>query len=99
MPLTSKTTGRFEKSVKLMRGRGKDMSKLRRIMEKLIDEKPLEPKHRDHNLVGNYVGCRECHVEPDWLLVYTVGDDWIGAIPFLVETAEAFPVRHADFSC
>jgi len=37
----------------------------------------LRPKHRDHNLVGNYVGCRECHVEPDWLLIYTVGGDWI----------------------
>ena len=77
MPLASRTTGRFEKDAKRMQRRGKDMGKLRRIMEKLIEQEPLEPKHRDHNLVGNYVGRRECHVEPDWLLVYQLGTDWI----------------------
>jgi mRNA interferase YafQ len=60
-----------------MKRRGKDVSKILHNMKALADEVPLEPKHRDHNLVGNYVGCRECHVEPDWLLIYTVGDDWI----------------------
>ena len=77
MPLASVTTGRFEKSVKLMQRRGKDISKLRHVMEKLIDQEPLEPRHRDHVLVGNYVGRRECHVEPDWLLIYQLGSDWV----------------------
>jgi mRNA interferase YafQ len=68
---------RFEKDLKRMRARGKDEKKLMAVMLSLIEETPLEQRHRDHNLVGNYVGCRECHVEPDWLLVYSVGDDWI----------------------
>ncbi len=77
MPLTSRTTGRFEKDVKRMQRRGKDMGKLRRVMESLIDKEPLEPRHRDHLLVGNYADRRECHIEPDWLLIYKLGPDWI----------------------
>ena len=77
MSLVPKTTGRFEKDVKLMRRRGKDLSKLRGIMQKLIDQKPLEPRHRDHPLAGNYVDRRECHVESDWLLIYKLGEEWI----------------------
>lgn len=45
------------------------------VIEKLADDEPLEQKYRDHDLNGNYKGCRECHVEPDWLLVYEVMDD------------------------
>ncbi len=60
-----------------MQRRGKDMGKLRRIMEKLIGQELLEPRHRDHRLAGNYVGRRECHIEPDWLLIYQLGPDWI----------------------
>lgn len=77
MALAPSRSGRFKKDYRLMKRRGKDMSKIQQIMKVLADEEPLEPRHRDHNLVGNYVGCRECHVEPDWLLIYTVGDDWI----------------------
>jgi mRNA interferase YafQ len=77
MPLTPSRSGRFRKDYKLVTRRGKDMSKILRLMKMLADQESLEPRHRDHNLVGPYVGCRECHVEPDWLLVYSVGDDWI----------------------
>ena len=77
MALTPIRSGRFKKDYRLMKRRGKDVSKILRVMKTLADEEPLEPRYRDHNLVGNYVGCRECHVEPDWLLIYTVGDDWI----------------------
>jgi len=77
MALVPKTTGRFEKDVKLMKRRGKDTAKLRGIMQRLIDENPLEPRHRDHPLVGSYVGRRECHIEPNWLLVYKLGAGWI----------------------
>jgi mRNA interferase YafQ len=77
MALTPSRSGRFKKDYRLMRRRGKDMFKIRQIMKALAEEEPLEPRHRDHNLVGPYVGCRECHVEPDWLLIYSVGDDWI----------------------
>ena len=64
----------FKKDYKLAQSRGKSMKKLIDIMDKLVKEEPLEQKHRDHNLTGNYVGCRECHVEPDWLLIYNTTD-------------------------
>ncbi len=77
MPLVPKTTGRFNKDVKLMKRRGKGLHKLRGIMEKLIEQQPLAPKNRDHPLVGNYVDRRECHIESDWLLIYKLEEDWI----------------------
>lgn len=61
----------FKKDYKLAISRGKTMKKLLDVMEMLLQEKPLEQKYRDHNLTGNYVGCRECHIEPDWLLIYS----------------------------
>lgn len=70
MPRAIVRAGRFKGDYKRMKRRGKDMSMVLRLMTMLADEEPLEPKHRDHPLVGNYVGRRECHVEPDWLLIY-----------------------------
>ena len=64
----------FKKDYKLAKSRGKSMKKLIDIMDKLMNEEPLEQKHRDHNLTGDYVGCRECHIEPDWLLIYSKTD-------------------------
>ncbi|MGH8569739.1 MAG: type II toxin-antitoxin system YafQ family toxin, partial [Gammaproteobacteria bacterium] len=63
-------THRFKKDVDLARRRGKDLGKLRWIMERLIAEELLPDRYRDHPLIGNYVGRRECHVELDWLLIY-----------------------------
>lgn len=63
-------TRRFKKDVALARRRGNNLSMLRTIMQKLIDEVPLEPRHRDHPLVGKYRSRRERHIEPDWLLIY-----------------------------
>ena len=77
MPLASRTTVRFEKDVKLMKRRGKDTAKLRGVMKRLLHEETLDAKHRDHVLAGDYSGRRECHVEPDWLLIYKLGEDWI----------------------
>lgn len=70
-------TNKFEKDLKRMRKRGRKGEKIASVMRNPIEEQPLEAKHRDHPLSGNYVGTRECHIEPDWLLVYTIGDDWI----------------------
>lgn len=64
------TTTRFEKDVKLAKKRGKDLSKLRKLMELLLEGKKLPLKNRDHWLTGNYNDRRECHIEPDWLLIY-----------------------------
>lgn len=64
------TTTRFEKDVKLARKRGKDLARLRKIMELLLEGKKLPHKNLDHWLKGNYNDRRECHIEPDWLLIY-----------------------------
>ena len=63
-------TNRFEKDLKLMIKRGSDPKSIKFIVRKLIDEIPLERKHRDHLLIGNFKDRRECHIEPDWLLIY-----------------------------
>jgi mRNA interferase YafQ len=62
----------FERDVKRMRKRGKDLSKLKEVLQAVIEEKVLEERYRDHVLIGNYKGRRECHLEPDWLLIYKV---------------------------
>ena len=60
----------FEKEVEKARKRGYDLDILKEVMTKLIEEKPLSLKHRNHKLKGNFVGYWECHITPDWLLVY-----------------------------
>ena len=77
MTLIPRRVAQFKRDYKLMKRRGKDMEKLRSVMRKLANEEPLEAKHRNHPLVGNYVGRRECHVEPDWLLIYKLEPDVI----------------------
>lgn len=65
-------TSQFKKDLKLAKKQGRDTEKLFAVIEQLADGQPLEEKHRDHALTGNYKGCRECHVEPDWLLIYEI---------------------------
>ncbi len=69
--LSVERTHRFKKDFKLMLKRGKSAEKLRQIVSQLASKKPLETKHRDHTLTGNFSDSRECHIEPDWLLIYT----------------------------
>ncbi|CAM6002803.1 unnamed protein product, partial [Sphagnum balticum] len=54
--------------------RGKDEKKIRDVMSCLIRQEPLEPKHHDHKLIGNWKGRRDCHVEPDWVLIYQIDE-------------------------
>ena len=68
-------TRAFEKDVKLMKKRGHDMSKLRAVMQALAATGNLEERFKDHPLRGNYQGYRECHLEPDWLLIYKITDE------------------------
>jgi mRNA interferase YafQ len=63
-------TGQFKRDTKRMQKRGKDFSRLRLLVESLAQGEVLDPKFRDHALLGGYVGSRECHIEPDWLLIY-----------------------------
>ncbi|MHB8092297.1 MAG: type II toxin-antitoxin system YafQ family toxin [Syntrophales bacterium] len=70
-------TNRFEKDLKLMIKRGNDPEMIKPIVRKLIDEIPLERKPRDHLLIGNFKDRRECHIEPDWLLIYRLAGSMI----------------------
>ena len=67
-------SNRFKKDLKLIIKRGYDLNLLDTVVEKLANDIPLEEKYRDHGLTGNYAGFRECHVLPDWLLIYRVDD-------------------------
>jgi mRNA interferase YafQ len=70
--LNLQTTGQFRKDEKLARKRGLDLSLLKSVIQTRLEEKPLHPKHKDHPLVENYAGFRECHILPNWILIYTV---------------------------
>lgn len=60
----------FKKELKLQEKRGRDLKKFKDIADKLINEIPLDSKHKNHKLVGNFKNRWECHIEPDWLLIY-----------------------------
>jgi len=75
--LVADFTRQFKKDYKLAIKRGLDISLIDVIIQDLINEKPLQKKHKDHALFGDYKGCRECHIKPDWLLIYQVGNDII----------------------
>ena len=61
--------------VKVMKKRGKDLNKLIAVLDKLSKGEPLPPNNRDHQLVGTLFDFRECHIEPDWLLMYQIFND------------------------
>jgi len=70
-------TKQFEKDLKKMKKRGKALPKIKKVIRKLVNEERLEAKYKDHKLVGNYKGRRECHIESDWLIIYKLLDDEI----------------------
>ncbi len=70
--LILKTTTRFRKDYKRLKKQGKDMNLLEAVIDDLLAGKVLDQKYKDHALVGDYVGFRECHILPDWLLIYAI---------------------------
>lgn len=68
-------TSMFKKDLKIIKKRGYDISLLDNVVNTLAYGKPLDAKYRDHNLIGNYKGCRECHITSDWLLIYEIADN------------------------
>lgn len=68
-------SNRFAKSLKAAKKRGVDISIMDPVIEKLLNGIPLEQKYKDHPLKGKWEGFRECHIRPDWLLVYLVEND------------------------
>ena len=65
-------SNRFKKDLKIIKKRGYDLDLLDAVVNRLAAEDPLDDKHHDHSLVGDYAGFRECHILPDWLLVYRI---------------------------
>ena len=82
-------TGKFKKGLKLAKKRGLNIELLEEVVDKLQNGIPLEAKHRDHELQGKFKGFRECHIQPDWLLMYLIEDDVL--VLTLVDTG-----THAD---
>jgi mRNA interferase YafQ len=72
MPLTIRQATRFRRDVKRLRRQGVDLAKLQAVVVTLAAQEPVDEQYRDHALVGNWRGFRECHIQPDWLLIYRV---------------------------
>ncbi len=72
MKYTVKPTTKFQRDLKRAQKRGYDISLLTEIIKKLANGETLPEKNRDHSLSGDYAGCRECHITPDWLLIYEI---------------------------
>ena len=68
-------SNKFKKDLKLAVKRGYDIKLLENVVNRLANEEPLDSKYKDHTLSGDYSGFRECHITPDWLLVYQVIND------------------------
>ncbi|NCO59675.1 MAG: type II toxin-antitoxin system mRNA interferase toxin, RelE/StbE family [Deltaproteobacteria bacterium CG_4_8_14_3_um_filter_51_11] len=73
--LTPAYTKQFERDIKRMKKRGKNLDKLKITIRSIVAEEQLDAIHRDHKLIGNWKGRRETHIESDWLLVYMVESD------------------------
>ena len=69
---TFSRTSQFKKDIKLAGKRGKDLAKLKAVLDLLIAGEKLPAAYLDHPLRGNFAGSRDCHIEPDWLLIYTL---------------------------
>ena len=86
---------------KLAKRRGLDISLLKDIVTKLANGEPLDPKYKDHPLSGNWIGHRECHIQPDWLLIYRYEEDVLvltltrpckdGKVLFIIVTISLLP--------
>ena len=70
-------TKQFAKDLKRMQKRGKSPGKIKNVIRKLLREQPLDLIYKEHKLIGNFKGRSECHIEPDWLLIYKIIDSEI----------------------
>ena len=70
-----KHTTQFKKDYKLAKRRGLNIDLLKNVISKLSNGETLEAKYKDHPLSGDWIGHRECHIQPDWLLIYCIEDD------------------------
>lgn len=70
-------TGKMKKDIKTCQKRSYNLELLEKVIASLMIPEPLQEKNQDHNLTGNYVGYRECHILPDWLLIYRYEGDYL----------------------
>jgi mRNA interferase YafQ len=89
---TVKPTGRFAKDLKRVERRGYKLDLLIAVIKKLAAGIPLDEKYQDHPLKGKFHGCRECHITPDWLLVYEIADNEL--ILYLTRTGTHSDIFH-----
>ncbi len=75
-----RATTQFKRDLRRTRKRGKDIEKLMRIVDKLLAGEPLDQQNRPHRLSGEWSPCRECHIEPDWLLIWDEAEDSVTLI-------------------
>lgn len=75
MSLSIRQSTRFRRDVKRLRRQGADLKQLETVIRQLVAQNPLAEQYRDHTLVGNWKGFRECHIKPDWLLIYRIEDE------------------------
>lgn len=68
-------TGAFRRDLKLIKRRGYNIGLLEVVVNLLASGENLPPKYKDHSLSGNFIGCRECHITPDWLLIYEIDNE------------------------
>lgn len=68
-------SAKFQKDLKRIQKRGYDITLLKDVLNLLVNGKILPIKYKDHNLSGNFKGCRECHITPDWLLIYEIAEN------------------------
>jgi mRNA interferase YafQ len=74
MALTVRQSAQFRRDVKRLQRQNQELSKLEAVVETLIAEETLEDRYKDHTLIGNWKGYRECHIQPDWLLIYRIAE-------------------------
>lgn len=88
MKYTIDYTTNFKKQHKKAKKQGKDLNKLYEIINKLANDETLEPKYKNHSLINDkkYKDCKECHIEPDWLLIYKIKDKELILVLFSIGT-------------
>jgi len=75
MSLTPRETNQFKKDMRRVMSQGKPFNEIRAAIVALVNQVTLDPKYGDHHLEGNWKGCRELHIKPDWLLIYKIVDE------------------------
>ena len=73
-------TNQFLKDIKRIQKRGKDLAKIKQIVNLLASGQKLPAQYKDHSLIGNWKGARDCHVEPDWVLIYRLSENELNLV-------------------